>query len=259
MVPFLLASPFAFPRRYALALLICFLLCCMGQHSRAEPFLNSNPLGFGAIATKTGARQVPAVVLEGSNHFRQRVGFYGTRQYGFAESRAELGSSPALALSASTGITVLGLEKREHASLHLGVEPFNGRVSWRSSDTGRSFYQWLPTASLGAQLAGGPCRALALARAGGGVGNFGTMGLRPRLRQASGSAVHLNCSQADLGFEILNLGKGGEGAVFRTFDLTWNIPQSSWKLGTRAEWISAQAAPQAERRWLVVMRTNPME
>ncbi len=224
-----------------------------------DPFLNSNPVGLGAVASTHSTKHAAAFVLEGSNHFRQRIGFYGIRQYGFAESRAELGPSPALALSAATGITLLGLEKRERTSLHLGVEPFNGRVSWRSTDTGRSFYQWFPTASGGAQLAAGTCRSLGLLRAGAGVGNFGTEGLRPRLHQASGAAVHVNCRQADLGFEILNLGKGGENGVFRTFDLTWNIPQSSWKLGTRAEWISARTDPVAERRWLIVMRTNPME
>jgi len=151
------------------------------------------------------------------------------------------------------------MEDQDRAAFHFGIEPFNGRVSWRSTESGRGFYQWFPTASVGAQVASGSCRTLGLLRAGGGIGNFASAGMRPHARSVAGTALHLNCRRADLGFEILNLGKGGEGAVFRTFDLTWNLPQSSWKMGARAEWISAQSNPLDERRWLLVMRTNPLE
>jgi hypothetical protein len=256
-------------RWHVLSLLLLLAMGASPRHSAAaiqpedpptrEPFLNSNPLGFGAIASTNSIGNSAAFVLEGSNHFRQRVGFYGIRQYGFAESRAELGPSPGLSLSAATGITLLGMEEHDRLAFHLGVEPFNGRVSWRATDSGRSFYQWFPTASVGAQFSGGPCRALGLLRAGGGLGNFASAGMRPETKPVAGSALHLNCRRADVGFEILNLGKGGEAAVFRTFDLTWNLPRSSWKMGARAEWINAQSNPLDERRWLLVMRTNPLE
>jgi hypothetical protein len=72
--------------------------------------------------------------------------------------------------------------------------------------------------------------------------------------------VSLNCDRVDLATELLRLEDRGGVAQFRAFDLTWNVPESQWKMGTRMEWrANAPGVSDDETRWMFVMRTNPLE
>jgi len=224
--------------------------------------MNSNPIGVGGIVAQSGSQGMiqSGVLLEASNHFRQRIGHLGVRQYGFAQSRGEWTGQFSIALHASTGVTLIGLRERQTASIFLGAEPLSGRVAWRPAIMDSSFFQWNPLLSTGGQLAFQSCRTLGAVRLGASVGNIHSSGLAPILGNSRGLLFALNCDRMDLSAEVLRQKDDQGSATFRVLDLTWNVPESRWKMGTRWEWTGiAPDRREDERRWMFVMRSNPWE
>lgn len=212
---------------------------------------NRNAVGVGlAIDQEPGY----SLVIEGHNHFSQKMSIWGVRQYGYGQSRLELGSNAGINLDAISGITVMGLEGDQGISPHLGIEPFNGHVSWNSNDARQSYYQWFPMLSGGIQVAAGSCRFLPLMRGGFTVGNLGKDGLGPRILQASGIGVHLNCAGVDLGANLLSGGAGPSRFRVRTIDFAVNL-RASANLGVRSETLTLSSGV-AENRYVLVIRSN---
>jgi hypothetical protein len=219
--------------------------------SANTPF--DTPIGLGLVAARIESQEQYALALEGQNHFKQRRGRYGFRQYGHAETRAELGRQGiGLRLSATPGITWIGLPPAGGSlAAHVGFEPLGGRIALHSHDAAADYYEWLPTMSIGPQI-GLPrgCRLLPHARAGGGVGNLGQAGWSPTLHAAYGAGAYLNCPRLDVAAELTRLEGGTRGGInLAVVDAAYEVRASgSIKIGVRAE------SELAERRALLLLR-----
>jgi hypothetical protein len=228
----------------------------------------SDPVGIGTLYQKADGQTDYAVVVEDDHHFRQKGKVLGVTRYGFAQSRLEIGSSTGVNLAAVSGITVFGLDERQRFSPHVGIEPFSSRLSWNTSDKRESFYEWLPMVSIGPQFATGSCRILPLVKGGASVGNLGYSGIRPRFARAYGTGAHMNCSQFDLGAELIRSDANPSPIDSGTLDVSYQPGFTDLRVGFRGEAIihrsdrsslfsDAPSALRQERRVLFVIRTKP--
>jgi hypothetical protein len=225
----------------ALALLLAL---SAGAHARADeastsryqaPAFNT-PVGVGSLLGRADDQNQYALVIEGQNHFKQRRGPYGIRQYGHGESRLELGNGVGLSLSATSGVSLYGLKPGETWSPHVGIEALSGRITVNTNGSFERYYEWLPMMSAGLQFAvTRSCRLLPLARAGGGAGNLGKNGWAPSLRAAYGTGAYLNCADLDVAAEITRLPGSGNDVNLTTVDVAYPLSRHGLKIGLRGE------------------------
>jgi hypothetical protein len=223
------------------------------------PSWASDEVGIGALTSSApGALTAEyAFIVEGGNHFQQRETVWGITQYGFAQSRLELGTSVGISLDADSGVTLIGLGKNDRIAPHLGIEPFSGTVSLNTKAGADSFYEWMPMASAGVQVAAGSCRLLPLVRAGGGVGNLRKAGLLPGFSQAVGASAHINCGLVNLAGSWVKVGPLPNAATLGAVDLSVALRSLPIRFGARAETLdggTAEFARPSESRFLVVFR-----
>lgn len=199
-----------------------------------------NPVGLGVLTqSNAGVFGVDGVV-EGINHFRQTYTNLGVRQYGYGQSRLEMGSDIGVELTAISGVTLVGLHGWEKFSPHIGIEPMSGRIIWSTNSDRQSYYEWMPALSLGLQSAWGSCRALPLVRAGGGLGNFAQGNFKPRGSYTYGAGFYLNCAKVDLAAENTWLANSGRAASIGAFDASMAVLPSKLRLGVRGETLLGQ-------------------
>jgi hypothetical protein len=224
---------------------------------------SQSPVGIGSLVSTEGGASDYEMVLESNHHFQQRPGFMDLRQYGFGQSRVELGSSIGFTASAVSGITVIGLRGHESFSPHLGIEPFNGKLSINSSDHRQGYYEWLPMVAFGPQFGAGHCRFLPLIRGGGAVGNLGRQDNLPRAHASYGAGSHLNCPMVNFATELTRISER-ENVDIGATDLNIRITPKTWELGMRGELLVDRASnpeigPRIERRLMLVLRGNPFD
>lgn len=242
--------------RSGIAGLVGLLVTIQAQAIEKAEIRNA-PVGVGSLVSRVGQDVDYALVLEGSNHFKQRTTQFGIRQYGFAQSRLELGTSSGLNLAATSGITVFGIQGEQKVSPHLGIEPFSGRVALNTDAANERFYEWFPAASAGLQFQAGGCRVLPLVKGGGAVGNLGKSGLGPAFRSSHGAGAHFNCDRWDLAFETSRIRGGGLRADLSAIDFSLNQYRSGLKLGMRAERLEMPSSQHLENRVMFVLRGDP--
>lgn len=211
----------------------------------ATPTYQMSPVGVGTLVGNSEGQLNLAAVFEGHNHFNQKKTVWDIRQYGYAESRLEIGTGVGAQVSATSGVTVFGIEGNQKVMPHLGVEPFNFRLNLNSSDHRQGYYEWLPMLSLGIQGATESCRLLPLFRAGGGIGNLTRPGIRPVSHFASGVGAHLNCKKFNFALEYTRVHSDPGPRDFATLDLAMRLPGSSSELGLRAEGLFTRAQASA--------------
>ncbi len=223
----------------------------------------SKPVGVGGLLGElTGdgplARDF-AAIIDGNNHFRQRMTVFGVRQYGFGHSRLEIGTGIGVHLEATSGITLVGLEGDAKIFPHIGMEPMSGRINWSTRDQRIDYYEWLPMMSVGIQGQVKGCRILPLVRAGGGVGtlNRGESSLVRSPQRAYGLGAHFNCSRFDFALESTHLGSGVDRTQFATMDLALQL-RPDWQFGVRAERLNVESlsGESAEKRVIFTIRGN---
>jgi len=227
-----------------------------------------SPIGFGSLVAHENGESRYELVLEGHNHFKQKTGPFGFRQYGVAESRLELGSDFGITLDAISGVTILGITKDEKFHPFVGIEPFSGKIDLNSSDSRTDYYEWLPMGSVGIQFAIRTCRILPLVRAGGGIGNLKKSGLSPALRAAYGPGFHFNCSGFNFAAELTRVETRPNPVEFASLDLAIRLSKNGWEAGLRGESIASRLPGQnpyrnpfqgneaSEKRILLVFRGN---
>lgn len=216
-----------------------------------------SPVGIGALYGTSGGAPDYEFVVEGQSHFNQRLGEYGLRRYGEAESRLELGNSVGASLTALSGITLLGLsEEHPFVAPHLGIEPANGRIEVYSTSRRASYYEWMPMVSAGVQAAWRSCRFLPLLRAGGAAGDELRSGLAPALGTAYGAGAYVNCAGFDLAASATRLTGAGQTGDLGTVDLDYSFSPGGVKIGVRGETEHADAN---ESRVLLLFRSRIMD
>src|SRR5690242_2066256 len=88
-----------------------------------------NVIGLGALAGGGSRADSYSFFVEGHNHFKQTRTVWGIRQYGFSQSRLELGNGIGVTVDALSGITLYGLRGGAHLAPHVGIEPFNSQIT----------------------------------------------------------------------------------------------------------------------------------
>lgn len=210
-----------------------------------------SPIGLGALVGSSNGQNDYAAVIEGQNHFKQRRGQYGLRQYGQGEARFEIGNGLGLTLSATSGLTLIGLnQNRPFVSPFFGVEPVSGRITWNTNTNHNNYYEWLPMAAAGVQFEMGSCRLLPIARAGGAAGNIVSPGLIPKFGTAIGAGTYLNCLRFDLGAEATQIFTQGQDVPLRIVDVAYSFSPDGLKMGVRGE------SEPSEDRVLLLIRSK---
>jgi hypothetical protein len=215
------------------------------------------PVGIGALLARDHSVVDAAILVEGHNHFKQREDTFGYVRYGYGQSRLEFGTGFGLSLSAISGFELHGLEEDRHAGLFVGIEPFSGRIELNTADSREDFYDWLPAASAGIQLAYGGCKMLPLLKGGGAIGNLGKSGIWPSANPAYGLAAHLNCNRFDLSTEVLHITRSAGNITLSVVDFSFMPVPQTVSLGARVETIendSRQALGGTEKRAMLVFR-----
>lgn len=258
--------PFAF-------FLTCGLVFCFQSASPAqgaetwvvisEEDRKSVPLtatvGFGALGSfdKDHGEFSASAALESHNYLQQKTSNLGLRQYGVAQSRAEIGRASGVQMSATTGVTLLGLGDEEAGlSPHVGLEPFSGRLHLRFGIENNDFYEWQPALAMGVQMQAGECRLLPLLRGGGALGNRRSDRLlKLSIERTFGAATYLNCGSFNLAIEKLGLyGRSGKHDSYTVLDLAFGASRSDITLGIRGEMAGEN---RGESRVLLMLRTSP--
>lgn len=219
----------------------------------------ANTVGIGALGYSPGGNDpIYSFIVEGHNHFEQRETYFQIRQYGFGQSRLEIGGGFGIRLAATSGVTLYGVDDTGGwIAPHLGVEPFSGQINWNTSDRQESFYQWFPMASAGFQIETSACRILPLVKAGGAAGNYEKSGLLPRFSTSYGSSFHLNCAGLDLGAEIIRLNQS-KPVDFGALDFAIHPTRTNFKMGIRAEgFLNRADSGLSETRLMLILRTHP--
>jgi hypothetical protein len=219
-----------------------------------------NLIGLGALAGSGTRADSYSFFIEGHNHFKQTKTIWGIRQYGFSQSRLELGNGIGVTLDALSGITLLGLEKDESVAPHLGIEPFDGQITWNSRSSRASYYQWLPMASAGLQAVAGSCRILPELRLGGALGNIGRHKLAPWPHASAGVAAHVNCAQTDFAAYFTRIDPGHTSSDLAAVDIALPL-RRGWSFGVRGELVSfhPEQSPGEtirENRMMLVLRSD---
>jgi hypothetical protein len=215
-----------------------------------------NPVGLGLLFGTAENSNEYRLVVEGQNHFNQRVGIYNVRQYGHGQARIELGNGAALNLAATSGITLFGLSRHSTFSPHIGIEPMSGRIALDSNRALESSYEWLPAVSAGPQFAFSSCRFLPLVRGGAGVGNLGKDGRAPSIRPTYGVGTYFNCAGMDVAAEITRLKGQANDVDLALADVAYEINSDGLKLGLRGESVQTRdlTATHSEQRVLLLLR-----
>lgn len=215
------------------------------------------PFGFGVMSGELPGETGYSFIVQAERHFDQRENRFGFRQYGEHESRFEAGQGVGIAMQATTGITLVGLDPGEHVFPHVGFEAFSGQFAV-SSDTAREkYYEWLPTMSAGMQFDARGCRFLPLARGGAGVGNLGKPGALPALGSVLGVGAYLDCKAFDLSAEAAHLSAASSATDLARADFSVPLSHGDAGLGLRGERISEP--DRLEQRVLLVFKSRMID
>jgi hypothetical protein len=195
------------------------------------------PLGLGVMSGQLQGETGYSFIAQGERHLSQREGRLGFREYGEHASRISAGQGVGVAMQATTGITLVGLDAHEHVFPHIGFEIFSGQFAISSDSAAEKYYEWLPTMSVGIQSSFGSCRFLPLARAGGGAGNLGKPGIAPALGTVVGVGAYLDCAALDFSVEAGHLNAVGGGTDFSRADLSIPLAKGASGIDLRGEKI----------------------
>lgn len=204
-----------------------------------------------------------AFIIEGNNHFNQKKSIWGIRQYGYAQSRLELGSPFGLTMDSVSGIILYGLnENMEGLWPFLGIEPFSGHITWNSDSLNHHFYEWMPMMSAGFQFSLGSCFILTIAKGGIGVGNLNQPNLFPQSHLGYGMGNHFNCENFNFGFTLNRMKfPGSLDYLFSTIDLAIDDSKLPYYFGIRGEFLGAIDPPRLmsvslEKRIMLIIRSS---
>jgi hypothetical protein len=244
---------------YSLAFFLGLVVC-----KNATAFDFSREVGVGVLAgtsTKTGTLGSRdgdyALVLDGHNHFNQRLTIWQIRQYGFSQARLELGRGVGIALDAVSGISLLSLkDSQKGMSPFLGIEPFSGRFVMHTRETRRDHYSWFPSAAAGVQYGFASCRILPLAKAGAALGTLTRPSIWPGFGTTLGVATHINCAGLDLAGQKLRVFEGPWNTDMFTIDFSWAVQKTPIHFGARYETLSTPGYIAPEKRVLLVFHSR---
>ena len=222
----------------------------------------SSEVGIGALmgqSTHDGVVEPGSndytLVLDGHNQFQQRMTQWGIRQYGFSQSRLEVGTNLGVTLDATSGVALYGLEDGQKGiAPFLGLEAFSGHIALNTRQDRIDFYEWLPTVSTGVQIGWGACRLLPLVKGGGAVGTVTQGGFWPVFGLSAGAGTHLNCGKWNFGGSLAGVRAQGQYAQIGAVDFEFAIPQSKIQLDLRSEWVGRSSGQ--EQRAMMTLRSR---
>lgn len=229
-----------------------------------------NPVGFGSLIGEDSGSNSYALVIDGHNHFQQRSTVWGIRQYGFSESRLELGNHVGVNLDAISGITLIGTKEvsspdtgqstsSDQVAPQIGIEPFSARVTWSTLSNHLNYYEWFPMVSAGAQAVLGKYRVLAVGRAGAAAGNLYKGHFGPEFDPAYGAGLHLNSARVDFATSLTRVLRESGYINLATVDLVFQVKHSVLDVGLRGELTKVAQSPPGtitpdERQILLLFR-----
>ena len=205
----------------------------------------------GPICTRTDTHQedvVNGVSTVKDRHDRKCV---GAGHYGHMNLRLEAGTGVGMAGDLTLGKEVFKLDRAWGAHLHAGLEPINLRFNFNNNNEREDYFEWLPMASGGLQLAADACRVLIAARGGAALGTLGDNGAH----LAVGGSTTLDCPGFELVGDVVRVDPLGSPTDLGTVDLAVG---TSFKVGLRGEalvhrdekagWESLVTLPEATQR-----------
>lgn len=252
--------------RFAILLLLIILtpevrassIYSQEDHSQESTPRFETPVGVGTELGDVAGHTDYGVAIEAQNHFKQHTDSTGLNRYGQAESRLNLGNGIGVSLYAMSGVTLYGISpERPRFSPHLGLEPFNGGITWNSNGHQNNFYEWIPAVSAGVQWTSGRCKYLPLIRGGGALGTVGKPGWTwsPSAGTSYGAGAYVNCLNLDVGMDATHIDSQDRRANLGVIDAAYIFSPNGLKIGVRGEREVIQQ-DQSETRILLVLRSR---
>lgn len=204
-----------------------------------------------------------ALIIEGHRHLDQKMTLWGIRQYGFVQSRLEIGSPFGLTVDSVSGIILYGLDQRmEGGWPFLGFEPLSGEISWDSGSLSQHFYEWFPMMSTGLQFSFGHCSFFSLVKGGVSIGNLNQNDFSPQGNMSYGMGTHLNCEGLNFGAVLTRVHFPGSSDFLKgTLDLAVEDRGLPFYFGIRGELLGALDplqvfAMRLEKRAMLIVRSS---
>lgn len=208
------------------------------------------PVGVGISVGNVRQHEDYELIVEGTVHLGQRKTGWGIYQYGFNQSRLELGKNFGITTAALSGVEIIGLRGNQKIAPHFGAEPFSVRASLGTDADRKNYYGWLPMGALGIQAAVSACKVLPQVRGGAAVGTMTKSGILPYLRGAYGAGLLLNCEKFDVGSQALVVSAQPVPLRLLEVEMSIALPLQNYRLGMRVESLSISQ----ESRGMVLIR-----